>query len=103
MKKLRTDWIEYEKCLIPFGTESCVSPVTEHVQYGNVLTIISMTMAHKENKSCLPVHNVTLLWVLNVQSNLNCIELCCFLGESPSPHKLGTHITFLDIIHHITN
>jgi len=42
-------------------------------------------------------------WAQGCLLLLICIELYCFLGESPSPHQLGTRITSLDILHHTTD
>ena len=81
---------------IHFTRDLCI----EYRQNANVLTIISMTMAHKKNKSCLPVHNATLLQKLTSQSKLRSTELY-FLRASPNLSQQETHITSFHIPQHI--
>lgn len=69
-------------------------------QYADLLTIISMTIVHKNNKSCLPMNNATKL---NSQSQFNCTESCHFLRELLGVIQLGQYVTSFHVLHYIVS
>jgi hypothetical protein len=74
------------------GFSSCLVNITtyisqqvfciEYEQHTNLLTILSMTTAHKKNKSYLPIHSAIFVWKFHSWGQLNCIKSCHLLKQN---------------------
>ena len=73
----------------------------QYEKYADQLTIISMTTAHKNNKSCLPVNNSMLVKKLHGQSQFGRINLHCFFRKLLSLLEQGPHVTTGHVLHYI--
>jgi len=103
-------YVSQYSCFKPTLTESKVCTYishaffpTEYKKYADVFTVISITMVHKKIKSCLRVHNGTLVQKVDCQNNLRCVELCHFLGQSLHLTQHGMKSASLHELPHIAD